>query len=142
MLNLRTSAEVAQAADAILDRVRQHDPRPHRRASGTTHGTPQRVWSYDPLAAGSCLRPRHPARGIRRRAPRHGRGSSSLNQALARYQIIGALKDGKIREQASPVRLDIDALGRCCASSPSCCWPSPRYKNWICTRCRPVAKRW
>ena len=26
MLNLRTSAEVAQAADAILDRVRQHDP--------------------------------------------------------------------------------------------------------------------
>ncbi|MNW70488.1 hypothetical protein D3C74_498290 [compost metagenome] len=26
-----------------------------------------------------------------------------LNQALARYQIIGALKNGKIREQASPV---------------------------------------
>ena len=35
-----------------------------------------------------------------------------LNQALARYQIIGALKNGKIREQASPVRLDIDALGQ------------------------------
>ena len=35
-----------------------------------------------------------------------------LNQALARYQIIGALKSRKIREQASPERLDIDALGQ------------------------------
>mgnify|MGYP006201922473 CR=1 FL=1 len=35
-----------------------------------------------------------------------------LNQALARYQIIGALKDGKIREQATPEKLDIDALGQ------------------------------
>ncbi|WP_115545221.1 GNAT family N-acetyltransferase, partial [Aeromonas veronii] len=35
-----------------------------------------------------------------------------LNQALARYQIIGALKSRKIREQATPERLDIDALAQ------------------------------
>ena len=114
MLNLRTSAEVAQAADAILDRVRQHDPgariegllvqRMARRSGGLEL---QIRLQQDPvfgpviLLGESGAEPREMVAAL-----------PPLNQALARYQIIGALKDGKIREQASPVRLDIDALGQ------------------------------
>ncbi|MFQ2481270.1 GNAT family N-acetyltransferase [Aeromonas caviae] len=114
MLNLRTSAEVAQAADAILDRVRQHDPGARiegllvQRMARRSGGLELRIrLQQDPvfgpviLLGESGSEPREMVAAL-----------PPLNQALARYQIIGALKDGKIREQASPVRLDIDALGQ------------------------------
>lgn len=114
MLNLRTSAEVAQAADAILDRVRQHDPGARiegllvQRMAHRSGGLELRIrLQQDPvfgpviLLGESGAEPREMVAAL-----------PPLNQALARYQIIGALKDGKIREQASPVRLDIDALGQ------------------------------
>ena len=114
MLNLRTSAEVAQAADAILDRVRQHDPGARiegllvQRMARRSGGLELRIrLQQDPvfgpviLLGESGAEPRDMVAAL-----------PPLNQALARYQIIGALKDGKIREQASPVRLDIDALGQ------------------------------
>ena len=114
MLNLRTSAEVAQAADAILDRVRQHDPGARiegllvQRMARRSGGLELRIrLQQDPvfgpviLLGESGAEPRDMVAAL-----------PPLNQALARYQIIGALKDSKIREQASPVRLDIDALGQ------------------------------
>ncbi len=114
MLNLRTSAEVALAADAILDRVRQHDPGARiegllvQRMARRSGGLELRIrLQQDPvfgpviLLGESGAEPREMVAAL-----------PPLNQALARYQIIGALKDGKIREQASPVRLDIDALGQ------------------------------
>ncbi|MDX7611839.1 bifunctional acetate--CoA ligase family protein/GNAT family N-acetyltransferase [Aeromonas caviae] len=114
MLNLRTSAEVALAADAILDRVRQHDPGARiegllvQRMARRSGGLEIRIrLQQDPvfgpviLLGESGAEPREMVAAL-----------PPLNQALARYQIIGALKDGKIREQASPVRLDIDALGQ------------------------------
>lgn len=114
MLNLRTSAEVAQAADAILDRVRQHDPGARiegllvQRMARRSGGLELRIrLQQDPvfgpviLLGESGAEPREMVAAL-----------PPLNQALARYQIIGALKDGKIREQASPVRLNIDALGQ------------------------------
>ncbi|GJA16263.1 GNAT family N-acetyltransferase [Aeromonas caviae] len=114
MLNLRTSAEVAQAADAILDRVRQHDPGARiegllvQRMARRSGGLELRIrLQQDPvfgpviLLGESGVEPREMVAAL-----------PPLNQALARYQIIGAFKDGKIREQASPVRLDIDALGQ------------------------------
>ncbi|MEI4980816.1 bifunctional acetate--CoA ligase family protein/GNAT family N-acetyltransferase [Aeromonas caviae] len=114
MLNLRTSAEVALAADAILDRVRQHDPGARiegllvQRMARRSGGLEIRIrLQQDPvfgpviLLGESGAEPREMVAAL-----------PPLNQSLARYQIIGALKDGKIREQASPVRLDIDALGQ------------------------------
>ncbi len=114
MLNLRTSAEVAQAADAILDRVRQHDPGARiegllvQRMARRSGGLELRIrMQQDPvfgpviLLGESGAEPREMVAAL-----------PPLNQALARYQIIGALKDGKIRDQASPVRLNIDALGQ------------------------------
>ncbi|USV57516.1 bifunctional acetate--CoA ligase family protein/GNAT family N-acetyltransferase [Aeromonas encheleia] len=114
MLNLRTSAEVAQAADAILDRVRQHDPGARiegllvQRMAKRSGGLELRIrLQQDPVFGPVILL------GESGAAPHEMVAAlPPLNQALARYQIIGALKQGKIREQASPARLDIDALGR------------------------------
>ncbi|MBV7438679.1 bifunctional acetate--CoA ligase family protein/GNAT family N-acetyltransferase [Aeromonas sp. sif2416] len=114
MLNLRTSAEVAQAADAILDRVRQHDPGARiegllvQRMAKRSGGIELRIrLQQDPVFGPVILL------GESGAAPHEMVAAlPPLNQALARYQIIGALKQGKIREQASPARLDIDALGR------------------------------
>jgi acetyltransferase len=114
MLNLRTSAEVAQAADAILDRVRQHDPGARiegllvQRMARRSGGLELRLrLQQDPvfgpviLLGESGAEPQEMVAAL-----------PPLNQALARYQIIGALKSRKIREQATPEKLDIDALGQ------------------------------
>lgn len=114
MLNLRTSAEVAQAADAILDRVRQHDARARiegllvQRMARRSGGLELRIrLQQDPvfgpviLLGESGAEPQEMVAAL-----------PPLNQALARYQVIGALKSRKIREQATPERLDIDALGQ------------------------------
>ncbi|MFC5704826.1 bifunctional acetate--CoA ligase family protein/GNAT family N-acetyltransferase [Aeromonas eucrenophila] len=114
MLNLRTSAEVAQAADAILDRVRQHDPGARvegllvQRMAKRSGGLELRIrLQQDPVFGPVILLGESGAEPHQMVA-----ALPPLNQALARYQIIGALKNGKIREQATPVRLDIDALGQ------------------------------
>ncbi|MGE6234249.1 GNAT family N-acetyltransferase [Aeromonas media] len=114
MLNLRTSAEVAQAADAILDRVRQHDPGARiegllvQRMARRSGGLELRIrLQQDPVFGPVILLGESGAEPHEMVA-----ALPPLNQALARYQIIGALKNGKIREQASPVRLDIDALAQ------------------------------
>jgi acetyltransferase len=114
MLNLRTSAEVARAADAILDRVRQHDPGARiegllvQRMARRSGGLELRIrLQQDPvfgpviLLGESGAEPQEMVAAL-----------PPLNQALARYQIIGALKSRKIREQATPEKLDIDALGQ------------------------------
>lgn len=114
MLNLRTSAEVAQAADAILDRVRQHDPGARiegllvQRMARRSGGLELRIrLQQDPvfgpviLLGESGAEPQEMVAAL-----------PPLNQALARYQIIGALKSRKIRERATPEKLDIDALGQ------------------------------
>ncbi|MGY3944313.1 bifunctional acetate--CoA ligase family protein/GNAT family N-acetyltransferase [Aeromonas tecta] len=114
MLNLRTSAEVAQAADAILDRVRQHDPGARiegllvQRMAKRSGGLELRIrLQQDPVFGPVILLGESGAEPHQMVA-----ALPPLNQALARYQIIGALKNGKIREQATPARLDIDALGQ------------------------------
>lgn len=114
MLNLRTSAEVAQAADAILDRVRQHDPGARiegllvQRMARRSGGLELRIrLQQDPVFGPVILLGESGAEPHEMVA-----ALPPLNQALARYQIIGALKNGKIREQASPIRLNIDALGQ------------------------------
>ncbi|VXA81111.1 MULTISPECIES: bifunctional acetate--CoA ligase family protein/GNAT family N-acetyltransferase [Aeromonas] len=114
MLNLRTSAEVAQAADAILDRVRQHDAGARiegllvQRMARRSGGLELRIrLQQDPvfgpviLLGESGAEPQEMVAAL-----------PPLNQALARYQVIGAIKSRKIREQATPERLDIDALGQ------------------------------
>lgn len=114
MLNLRTSTEVAQAADAILDRVRQHDPGARiegllvQRMARRSGGLELRIrLQQDPVFGPVILLGESGAEPTQMVA-----ALPPLNQALARYQIIGALKSGKIREQASPVRLDISALSQ------------------------------
>lgn len=114
MLNLRTSAEVAQAADAILDRVRQHDPGARiegllvQRMARRSGGLELRIrLQQDPVFGPVILLGESGAEPQEMMA-----ALPPLNQALARYQIIGALKSRKIREQATPEKLDIDALGQ------------------------------
>ena len=114
VLNLRTSAEVAQAADAILDRVKQHDPGARiegllvQRMARRSGGLELRVRIQQDAIFGPVIllgeSGAEPQEMVAALPP--------LNQALARYQIIGALKSRKIREQATPERLDIDALGQ------------------------------
>ncbi|WP_265453169.1 bifunctional acetate--CoA ligase family protein/GNAT family N-acetyltransferase [Aeromonas salmonicida] len=114
MLNLRTSAEVAQAADAILDRVRQHDAGARiegllvQRMARRSGGLELRIrLQQDPVFGPVILLGEagaEPQEMVAALPP--------LNQALARYQVIGALKSRQIREQATPERLDIDALGQ------------------------------
>ncbi|KTA74607.1 bifunctional acetate--CoA ligase family protein/GNAT family N-acetyltransferase [Aeromonas salmonicida] len=114
MLNLRTSAEVAQAADAILDRVRQHDAGARiegllvQRMARRSGGLELRIrLQQDPVFGPVILLGESGAE-----PPEMVAALPPLNQALARYQVIGALKSRKIREQATPERLDIDALGQ------------------------------
>ncbi|MGL6355971.1 GNAT family N-acetyltransferase [Aeromonas veronii] len=114
VLNLRTSTEVAQAADAILDRVKQHDPSARiegllvQRMARRSGGLELRVRIQQDAIFGPVIllgeSGAEPQEMVAALPP--------LNQALARYQIIGALKSRKIREQATPERLDIDALGQ------------------------------
>lgn len=117
VLNLRSAAEVAQAADAILDRVRQAYPgarihglivqRMARRAgSQELHigvrsdpvfgpiillGDGGIDWEGEEQAAVALL---------------------PLNMTLARYLVIHALKSGKVRANRSQQSLDMEAICR------------------------------
>ncbi|MFP2768826.1 GNAT family N-acetyltransferase [Oceanisphaera sp. KMM 10153] len=117
VLNLRSATEVAQAADAILDRVRQAYPgarihglmvqRMARRAGSQELHIAVRSdpvfgpvvllgdggidWEGEEQAAVALL---------------------PLNMTLARYLVIHALKSGKVRANRSQQSLDMEALCR------------------------------
>ncbi len=117
VLNLRSAAEVAQAADAILDRVRQTYPgarihglmvqRMARRAGSQELHIAMRSdpvfgpvillgdggidWEGEEQAAVALL---------------------PLNMTLARYLVIHALKSGKVRANRSQQSLDMEAICR------------------------------
>ncbi|SIR26269.1 acetyltransferase [Aeromonas sp. RU39B] len=114
VLNLRTSTEVAQAADAILDRV--HRTQPGARIDGLlvqkmapkTGGMELRIRiQRDPLFGPVILLGEsgsHPHQMVASLPP--------LNQTLARYQILGALSSGCIRDRGGPAPLNIAALAQ------------------------------
>ncbi|MBZ6068398.1 bifunctional acetate--CoA ligase family protein/GNAT family N-acetyltransferase [Aeromonas schubertii] len=114
VLNLRTPAEVAQAADAILDRVRLNQP--GARIDGLL------VQKMAPRSGGIELRVRIQRDPLFGPVILLGESGSQphqmvaslppLNQTLARYQVLGALGSGCIRDRGGPEPLDVPALAR------------------------------
>ncbi len=115
MLNLRNSAEVASAAESILDRAKLFYP------SANIHGL--LVQGMAKLAGGEELRIKVKTDETFGPVILLGQGGSEwdesldaasalppLNMALARYLIVRAFKKGKIRLQKLPVPMNIDSL--------------------------------
>ncbi|OLQ85852.1 protein acetyltransferase [Vibrio panuliri] len=115
MLNLRNSAEVASAAQAILDRTQLSYP------SANIHGL--LVQGMAKLAGGEELRIKVKYDETFGPVILLGQGGSEwdenidaasalppLNMTLARYLIVRAIKGGKIRLQKLPEPIDIDGL--------------------------------
>ncbi|MGD8116648.1 bifunctional acetate--CoA ligase family protein/GNAT family N-acetyltransferase [Vibrio sp. TRT 29B02] len=115
MLNLRNSAEVASAAEAILDRTKLSYP------SANIHGL--LVQGMAKLAGGEEIRIKVKTDETFGPVILIGQGGSEwdesidaasalppLNMALARYLIIRAIKNGKIRPQKLPEPMDIHGL--------------------------------
>ncbi len=115
MLNLRNSAEVASAAQAILDRTQLHYP------SANIHGL--LVQGMARSAGGEELRIKVKHDQTFGPVILLGQGGSEWNEAidaaaalpplnmtLARYLIVRAIRSGKIRLQKLPVPIDINGL--------------------------------
>ncbi|UHJ62079.1 bifunctional acetate--CoA ligase family protein/GNAT family N-acetyltransferase [Vibrio furnissii] len=115
MLNLRNSAEVASAAQAILDRTQISYP------SANIHGL--LVQGMAKLAGGEELRIKVKHDTTFGPVILLGQGGSEwnesidaaaalppLNMTLARYLIVRAIRSGKIRLQKLPVPIDIEGL--------------------------------
>ncbi|XAW88254.1 bifunctional acetate--CoA ligase family protein/GNAT family N-acetyltransferase [Vibrio sp. CDRSL-10 TSBA] len=115
MLNLRNSAEVANAAQAILDRTQITYP------SANIHGL--LVQGMAKLAGGEELRIKVKHDNTFGPVILLGQGGSEWNEAidaaaalpplnmiLARYLIVRAIRGGKIRLQKLPVPIDVDGL--------------------------------
>ncbi|HAS61220.1 MAG TPA: protein acetyltransferase, partial [Vibrio sp.] len=115
MLNLRNSTEVANAAQAILDRTQLSYP------SANIHGL--LVQGMAKLAGGEELRIKVKYDETFGPVILLGQGGSEwdenidaasalppLNMALARYLVVRAIKGGKIRLQKLPDPIDIDGL--------------------------------
>ncbi|NOH72953.1 bifunctional acetate--CoA ligase family protein/GNAT family N-acetyltransferase [Vibrio pectenicida] len=115
MLNLRNRHEVASAAEAILDRVQLHYP------AANIHGL--LVQAMAKLAGGEEIRIKVKSDHTFGPVILIGQGGSEwdesvdatcalppLNMALARYLIIRAIKEGKIRLQKLPIPMDIPQL--------------------------------
>ncbi|ROV57860.1 bifunctional acyl-CoA synthetase/GNAT family N-acetyltransferase [Vibrio ponticus] len=115
MLNLRNSNEVANAAQAILDRTQLSYP------SANIHGL--LVQGMAKLAGGEELRIKVKYDDTFGPVILLGQGGSEwdenidaasalppLNMALARYLVVRAIKSGKIRLQKLPEPIDIDGL--------------------------------
>ena len=115
MLNLRNSSEVANAAQAILDRTQLYYPSAH------IHGL--LVQGMAKLAGGEELRLKvkfdetfGPVILLGQGGSEWNEGTDAasalppLNMALARYLIVRAIKDEKIRLQKLPVPIDIEGL--------------------------------
>ncbi|WP_064608497.1 bifunctional acetate--CoA ligase family protein/GNAT family N-acetyltransferase [Photobacterium sp. J15] len=115
MLHLRTAAEVANSAQAILDRVSLNYPGAQidgllvQRMANRSGAQELRISvHHDPVFGPVIL---------------IGEGTGEwdinkdaavaippLNMALARYLVINAIKTGKIRQRSQPEQLDISAL--------------------------------
>ncbi|ELT6286452.1 bifunctional acetate--CoA ligase family protein/GNAT family N-acetyltransferase [Vibrio cholerae] len=115
MLNLRNRIEVANAAQAILDRTQLSYP------SANIHGL--LVQGMAKLAGGEELRIKVKTDATFGPVILLGQGGSEwdesldaaaalppLNMTLARYLIVRAIRSGKIRLQKLPVPIDIDGL--------------------------------
>ncbi|NVD07903.1 bifunctional acetate--CoA ligase family protein/GNAT family N-acetyltransferase [Vibrio sp. JPW-9-11-11] len=115
MLNLRNSNEVASAAEAILDRTKLSYP------SANIHGL--LVQGMAKLAGGEEIRIKVITDETFGPVILIGQGGSEwdesldaasalppLNMALARYLIVRAIKNGKIRLQKLPEPMDIHGL--------------------------------
>ena len=115
MLNLRNSVEVATAAEAILDRAKLNYPSAH------IHGL--LVQGMAKLAGGEEIRIKVKTDDTFGPVILLGQGGSEwdesmdaasalppLNMALARYLIVRAIKNGKIRLQKLPEPMDIQGL--------------------------------
>ncbi len=115
MLNLRNSAEVAGASQAILDRTKLSYPSAH------IHGL--LVQGMAKLAGGEEIRVKVKTDETFGPVILIGQGGSEwdesidaasalppLNMALARYLIVRAIKSGKIRPQKLPEPMDIHGL--------------------------------
>ncbi|TFH92488.1 bifunctional acetate--CoA ligase family protein/GNAT family N-acetyltransferase [Vibrio ouci] len=115
MLNLRNSTEVASASDAILDRTKLSYP------SANIHGL--LVQGMAKLAGGEEIRIKVKHDDTFGPVILLGQGGSEwdesldaasalppLNMALARYLIVRAIKNGKIRPQKLPEPMDIHGL--------------------------------
>ncbi|KOO15892.1 protein acetyltransferase [Vibrio xuii] len=115
MLNLRNSTEVANASDAILDRTKLSYP------SANIHGL--LVQGMAKLAGGEEIRIKVKHDDTFGPIILLGQGGSEwdesidaasalppLNMALARYLIVRAIKNGKIRPQKLPEPMDIHGL--------------------------------
>lgn len=117
MLNLRTGAEVANAAQAIVDRVAVTFP--EARIQGLL------VQSMASRAGAQELRVTISNDPVFGTIILLGEGGSDwdvtkdaavaippLNMALARYLVIGAIKSGKIKQRGFPISIDIASLCR------------------------------
>ncbi|OEF10537.1 bifunctional acetate--CoA ligase family protein/GNAT family N-acetyltransferase [Vibrio genomosp. F10] len=115
MLNLRNSVEVANAAQAILDRTKLSYPAAH------IHGL--LVQGMGKLAGGEEIRIKVITDNTFGPVILIGQGGSEwdesidaaaalppLNMTLARYLIVRAIKSGKIRPQKLPDPMNIDGL--------------------------------
>ncbi|MGY3929164.1 bifunctional acetate--CoA ligase family protein/GNAT family N-acetyltransferase [Aeromonas simiae] len=114
MLNLRTSTEVAQAADAILDRVQRNHPGARidgllvQRMAARSGGIELRIRIQRDPAFGPVI-----LLGESGAHPHHMVASlPPLNQTLARYQVLGALGSGCIRDRGGPTPLNVAALAQ------------------------------
>ncbi|QUJ70378.1 bifunctional acetate--CoA ligase family protein/GNAT family N-acetyltransferase (plasmid) [Photobacterium sp. GJ3] len=115
MLHLRTAAEVANASQAILDRVSLNYPKARiegllvQRMANRAGAQELRIAVHtDPVFGPVILIGDEAAEwDIHRDA---AVAIPPLNMALARYLVINALKTGKIKQRSLPDRLDIPAL--------------------------------
>ncbi|GLT18723.1 protein lysine acetyltransferase [Vibrio zhanjiangensis] len=115
MLNLRNRHEVASAAEAILDRAQLHYP------SANIHGL--LIQAMAKLAGGEEIRIKVKTDPTFGPVILIGQGGAEwdesvdatcalppLNMTLARYLIVRAIKEGKIRLQKLPIPMDIAKL--------------------------------
>ncbi|OAN11566.1 protein acetyltransferase [Photobacterium jeanii] len=115
MLHLRNATEVANGAQAILDRVSLNYPSAHiegllvQQMANRAGSQELRITVHNDAVFGPVIMLGEDAAewDIRKDA---AVAIPPLNMALARYLVINALKTGKIRQRRLPERLDIPAL--------------------------------
>ncbi|UTV30025.1 bifunctional acetate--CoA ligase family protein/GNAT family N-acetyltransferase [Photobacterium atrarenae] len=117
MLHLRTAAEVANSAQAILDRVTLNYPNARidgllvQRMANRSGAQELRISVHHDAVFGPVIFMGEDAAewDIHKDA---AVALPPLNMALARYMVINAIKTGKIKQRSFPERIDIPALCR------------------------------
>ncbi|MEJ2765863.1 bifunctional acetate--CoA ligase family protein/GNAT family N-acetyltransferase [Photobacterium sp. MCCC 1A19761] len=117
MLHLRTAAEVANSAQAILDRVSLNYPNARidgllvQRMASRSGAQELRISVHHDAVFGPVIFMGEDAGewDIHKDA---AVALPPLNMALARYMVINAIKTGKVKQRSFPERLDIPALCR------------------------------